>query len=124
MLYTLLTRSPLDITILHDRNPLYVKLSNGSIRNGYTLSIINKAQEDRTFRLEIKGLKDATLRVEQNDVVSPDNLRVFADSVAHFRVFIAAEQQHEHREEIEFIVTDTTSKIYDEKGTIFVSEGQ
>ena len=35
MLTVLALRSPLDINVLHDRNPLYVQLSDGSVRNGY-----------------------------------------------------------------------------------------
>lgn len=42
MLYSLLTRSPLEMNVTHDRNPLFVKLSDGSIRNGYNITIINK----------------------------------------------------------------------------------
>src|SRR5439155_19726227 len=37
MLYALLTRSLLDVNVLHDRNPVAVKLSDGSIRNAYTV---------------------------------------------------------------------------------------
>ena len=36
MLYALATRSVLALDVLRDRNPLYVTLSNGDIRNGYT----------------------------------------------------------------------------------------
>jgi cytochrome c oxidase accessory protein FixG len=42
MLYSLLTRSPLELSITHDRNPLFVTLSHGEVRNGYTITIINK----------------------------------------------------------------------------------
>src|SRR4029079_7490331 len=42
MLYALVTRSLLDVNVLHDRNPVAVKLSDGSIRNGYTLRFLNK----------------------------------------------------------------------------------
>ena len=40
MLYALLTRTLLDINVLHDRNP--VALSDGSIRNAYTVRLLNK----------------------------------------------------------------------------------
>lgn len=124
MLYTLLTRSPVEITILHDRNPLFVKLSDGSVRNGYTLSVINRTHDDRRYTLDVKGIAVQSIKLQQNDEVTPDNLNVFADSVSHFRVFITAPKQHERREEIEFIVTDTVSKRYDEKETTFVSDSQ
>jgi cytochrome c oxidase accessory protein FixG len=47
MLYALLTRSLLDINVLHDRNPVAVKLSDGSIRNAYTVRLLNKRGFDR-----------------------------------------------------------------------------
>ncbi len=42
MLYALLTRSLLDVNVLHDRNPVAVKLADGSIRNAYTMRLLNK----------------------------------------------------------------------------------
>lgn len=61
MLVTLLGRSPLDITAQHDRNPLYVTLSDGSIRNGYTLRVLNKKLEKGTFRIETFGVPGARI---------------------------------------------------------------
>ncbi|MDG1437918.1 MAG: cytochrome c oxidase accessory protein CcoG, partial [Emcibacteraceae bacterium] len=43
MLYALLNKSVLDVNILRDRNPLFVELSSGDIRNGYTVKIMNKS---------------------------------------------------------------------------------
>ena len=49
MLFALLTRDRLDLNVLPDRNPLFVTLSDGSIRNGYTLKILNMLPEFRTL---------------------------------------------------------------------------
>src|SRR5690606_26052259 len=51
MLGQLLLRDTLDISVLHDRNPLFVTLSNGDIRNGYTVKLLNQTRERRTFVL-------------------------------------------------------------------------
>jgi polyferredoxin len=59
MLWSLLGRSELAITAQHDRNPIYVTLSDGSIRNTYTLRLLNKRLEKRTFRIEVFGLPEA-----------------------------------------------------------------
>ena len=40
----------LDISVLHDRNLVFVQLSDGSLRNGFTVKILNKMHEARTFR--------------------------------------------------------------------------
>ena len=55
--------APWTSTCIHDRNPLFVKLSDGSIRNGYTLRVLNKAQEQRSFALAIEGIEGAALTV-------------------------------------------------------------
>ena len=47
MLAALLNRSTLEINVLHDRNPPFVLLSDGGIRNGYTVKILNKLHEPR-----------------------------------------------------------------------------
>lgn len=124
MLYSLLTRSPLEMNVIHDRNPLFVKLSNGSIRNGYNITIINKHHEDKSYALSLQGIENSTVRVQASSDISSDNLPVFADSVGHFRVFITAPRQAEQRKEIKFQIMETDSKLTEHKETIFVSEGQ
>ncbi len=63
MLATLLGRASLGITALHDRNPIFVKLADGSVRNAYTVRLTNKSQEERVYRLELVGLPDGA-RIE------------------------------------------------------------
>ena len=63
MLFTLLNRSQLDVNVVPDRNPLYVTLSDGAIRNGYTVKILNKRQEERTFRLSVGNLPGASMEM-------------------------------------------------------------
>jgi cytochrome c oxidase accessory protein FixG len=55
MLYALATRSSLGINALHERNPLFVALSDGSVRNDYTVRILNKG-DDRSFALGLSGV--------------------------------------------------------------------
>lgn len=124
MLYTLLTRSPLEMNVIHDRNPLFVQLSDGSVRNGYNITIINKNHEDKTYALSVQGIANTTARIQASSDIPADNLPVFADSVGHFRVFLTAEKQSNHRREITFQLVETGSNITATKETIFVSEGQ
>jgi cytochrome c oxidase accessory protein FixG len=60
MLYALATRSSMDVNVLHDRNPLFVLLSDGGIRNNYTVRILNKGPA-RTFNFAVSGLEGAEL---------------------------------------------------------------
>ena len=81
MLAGLLTRSDIDLNVIRDRNPLYVMLSDGSIRNGYTLKIINKRHQPARFAIAVEGLPQASARllgldgIDQPVEVAPDALR-------------------------------------------------
>jgi polyferredoxin len=61
MLFSLLQRERLDVSVLNDRNPLYVKLSDGSIRNGFTIKILNMEQRPRSFVVSAEGLLGSTM---------------------------------------------------------------
>ncbi len=69
MLTALMSRSDTQLSVLPDRNPLWVQLTDGSIRNGYTVKILNKLQETRHFQFLINGLPGASLQV----VGAPDS---------------------------------------------------
>ena len=56
MLYTLATRESEGISVIHDRNPMFVRLSDGAMRNGYTIRIVNKQLRQRDFILAFNGL--------------------------------------------------------------------
>src|SRR5258707_4646449 len=72
MLHALLTRSLLAVNVLHDRNPVAVKLSDGSIRNAYTVRLLNKRGFDRVIAIDIDGPVNATIHIVGADSVTPD----------------------------------------------------
>ena len=51
MIFTLATRDSEGISVIHDRNPMFVRLSDGAVRNGYTIRIVNKQLQKREFIL-------------------------------------------------------------------------
>lgn len=121
MVYSLLNRSQLELNVIHDRNPLLVTLSDGAVRNGYTLHILNKTREDGVYRLHVAGLDDVHVTVQ--GATADNTLKVFADSVGHFRVFVSARKQLQERTPIHFsIKTDGNLKLVDSKESIFISE--
>jgi cytochrome c oxidase accessory protein FixG len=63
MLFALATRSDEGLSVIHDRNPMFVRLADGELRNAYTIRILNKALEPRTFALTLEGLPDLDLKV-------------------------------------------------------------
>jgi polyferredoxin len=86
MLVALLKRSTLDINVLHDRNPPYVLLSDGSVRNGYTVKILNKRHQPRDFTLATRGLTSAGLAIVGLDATA--RIRVTTDDLRELRVFV------------------------------------
>ncbi|MCA0405364.1 MAG: cytochrome c oxidase accessory protein CcoG [Proteobacteria bacterium] len=63
MLVALGARTPFDLSVMHDRNPLYTRLSDGSLRNGYTLRAANKTLEVRQFAISIEGLAESRIDI-------------------------------------------------------------
>jgi cytochrome c oxidase accessory protein FixG len=60
MLFVLLNRDFADINVLHDRNPIFVAQSDGTIRNGYTVRLLNKRMHPRHFMLHVEGMPPNT----------------------------------------------------------------
>ena len=50
MAYALATRQSEGISVIHDRNPIFVRLSDGELRNGFTVRILNKSLEAAQLR--------------------------------------------------------------------------
>ena len=92
MLYSLATRSSADLNVLRDRNPPFVRLSDGSIRNGYEIKIINKAGEDRAFLVTVAGLPGATIASMglTSDETGALPIVAQADTVTSLRITVTA----------------------------------
>jgi cytochrome c oxidase accessory protein FixG len=92
MLYALLTRDRLDLNVLHDRNPIAVRLSDGSIRNGYTVKILNMKGVERTFVLHADGVPGASLTRAGSDAAPAPAIEVTAprDGVQMLKVYVSA----------------------------------
>jgi cytochrome c oxidase accessory protein FixG len=61
MLYALVSRSSMNMSVLHVRAPLFTPTVEGGVRNGYTLRFSNKLGEARDFTLDVAGLKGAKM---------------------------------------------------------------
>ncbi len=88
MLFGLASRATVEVNVLRDRTPPFVQLSDGSIRNAYTVKIINKANSARDFILTLDG--PAALEVSAvGETVDQGSLTLTApgDSVRSVRLF-------------------------------------
>ncbi|MFG3593262.1 cytochrome c oxidase accessory protein CcoG [Bradyrhizobium sp. RDI18] len=50
------------MSVQHDRDPLSVRLSDGSVRNAYTVKLLNKSMSPQRYTLGVEGL-DATMTI-------------------------------------------------------------
>jgi cytochrome c oxidase accessory protein FixG len=121
MLTALVTRSTLEINVLHDRNPPYVLLSDGSIRNGYTVKIINKLQQSRAYTLEVRGLTAAHLTIV--GLAADGEIRVASDDLREMRAFVTVPAAEVARSNgaisIAMVVRDTASQHETRRTTLF-----
>jgi cytochrome c oxidase accessory protein FixG len=86
-LWALVSRARVDLHVIRDRNPIYVRLHDGAVRDGYTLKITNRTFAARRFDIAVAGLAGARLsrpgdRSGTVSVVAPP------DQVAAVRVFV------------------------------------
>ena len=84
-------RTDTELTVQRDRNPNFVRLSNGDIRNSYTVKILNKRRTEQRFQLGLDGLPSATLGfvgAEIDGSGAAARLLVHPDTVGSFRVFV------------------------------------
>ena len=92
MLYALLTRSFLDVNALHDRNPIAVRLTDGSVRNAYTLRLLNKSEIERTVVIDVDGVANPVLHVVGVDTFTQGKPTVVLgrDQTMELRVLVTA----------------------------------
>ena len=122
MLYALVNRAPLEISVLHDRNPLFVQLSNGDIRNGYDLKILNKTHDDHVYELSVEGIEGAEISMVGAGQVNSGGIAVAADSVGQYKIFVQAPLQPQEPRDIEFTLKDVTSGIDASYETMFITK--
>ena len=87
LVVALFMRSPFDLNVTPVRNPLFVTLSDGAIRNTYELRLRNKQHEQMPFTLSVDGGTDLSLSIEGAEA---DTVLVPADSTATLRVYLTA----------------------------------
>ena len=66
LMYSILTRVPLELDIIRDRNGLYRENSEGLIENVYTLKVVNMDEKPHHYTISATGLKDLTIQGAEN----------------------------------------------------------
>lgn len=121
MLYALVFRSPLELHVLHDRNPVFTTLSSGEIRNGYTIKILNKTHDFQTYSLSVEGIENASIAVKAAGEISADALSVPADSVGSYHVLVSASVEPSEPRKIRFTLQALDVDMKDSYDSKFIS---
>lgn len=60
--YNVVSRIPLELSVMRDRNNLYIETGDGGIENMYRLHIVNMDTKPHVFDLSIRGIEGAEIR--------------------------------------------------------------
>ncbi|MBW7851795.1 MAG: cytochrome c oxidase accessory protein CcoG [Rhodospirillales bacterium] len=125
--YGLVARTTTGLNVLHERSPLFVTMSDGSIRNGYTVKVLNMVRENRDYRLQIAGIPEAAMSVVGLENTGRDQtlLPVPGDSVGTFQVYVSAgpERLDGKSTELVFVLIDMATGNTIENATMFAGPG-
>ncbi len=112
MLTSLALRERVHLSVMHDRNPLFVRLSDGSIRNGFTIRVANKRLDERRYALSLEGLSHGKLEIvgAKPDQQGRPVLAVGPDQTMEARVLVTVnEATLPSSTDLRFTLTDLAS---------------
>jgi cytochrome c oxidase accessory protein FixG len=112
--FALATRDRLELNVLHDRNPQFVLLSDGTVRNGYTVKLLNMVPQPRTVMLTLdEGFEGAsmTLAGEGATNVTETEVTLQPDKLRTIKVFVRADPKMlpGGSRAFEFVITDPST---------------
>lgn len=120
LVYALFVRADIEMTVAPVRNPTFVILSDGSIRNTYEVRLRNKNSEDRPFRITVKGHPAIRVALEGTPY---ETVKVPANETLLQRVYLIAapgsEPAQTDRSDVRLWIEDTSNGERTYKDTIF-----
>jgi polyferredoxin len=124
LVVALFIRSDIDMTVAPVRNPTYVTLADGSVRNIYEVRLRNMHGEQRRFNMSVKG--DPAVRI-QLEGTPYSSVSVPADEIFLQRVYLIAPPGSDPAQagstEVRLWVEDTQNGERSYKDTVFNGKG-
>jgi polyferredoxin len=120
MLGAWLMRETLTLSVLRDRAPLYVTLSDGGIRNGYTLKLANKGRgEALHLSVVLEGPQGLVLVVQDagHDAQGRPVITTRDDGITQWRALVTAPPSLRLPENV-----PVTFRLMDPQGRILVTQ--
>jgi cytochrome c oxidase accessory protein FixG len=117
MLLAVVDRSRLTISAQHQRNPPFVQLSDGHVRNGFTVKIRNMEARPREMELSISDLPGAVMWTNggtRETAGTHVRTTVPADALAKLPIFVAAPGGGEERQDFAFSVRSLDGRESDQ----------
>ncbi len=103
LFYNIDTRLDTEATVQQVRQPLFVLLSDGSIRNRYQIHIVNKSEKDETYSLKVRGIPQSAL-----DLGSIPKIKVRAGKDLNINVKVnLSHELAEKTREFKFVITSS-----------------
>jgi cytochrome c oxidase accessory protein FixG len=127
MLVALGDRARLSISAQHQRNPSWVQLSDGHVRNGFTVKLRNMEARPREMEVSLSGLPGAVMWTDSGSRDSAGTsvrTTVPADALAKLPIFVAAPGGGKASQDFAFTVrtvdgegeTDSTEAVFERPG--------
>lgn len=120
LVFALFIRPDIEMTVAPVRNPTFVTLSDGSVRNTYDVRLLNKHGEDRPFRITLKGNEFLRVQLEGTPY---ETVSVPANETFLQKVYVIApkgsEAANSERTPFRFWVEDITNGDRAHNDTIF-----
>lgn len=93
LLFALGVRRHLDISVAKDRNPPFMTLSDGAVRNAYTVKLLNMESRPRAMVVGLEGLPGGAMwRDDMSRLAATRTLReeIAADQAQPLRIYVVA----------------------------------
>lgn len=93
LLFALGTRRHIDLSADRDRNPPYMQLSDGAVRNAYTVKLRNMESRPRTMEIGLLGLDDGVMwsdDMPRGQAARSLRRTVAADQAMPVRIYVTA----------------------------------
>lgn len=119
-LWSLIDRPKADLGVIRDRNPIFVRMHDGAVRDGYTLKIANRTYVQQRYDVSFEGVQGA--RLSQPGAVGDHvSIVVPPDQVVPVRVFVTAPKDAELEPSVPARFVIRAGDIRAEAKTVFLS---
>jgi polyferredoxin len=117
----------LDVNVLPNRNPLFVQVPDGGIRNVYKVTVLNQSRSAHKFEIAVTGLKKPTLSYAGIEAGEPP-IEVKSNDVRSVKVSVTIPGEEAAKlpasTVIHFAVRDTVDGTETTRNTNFRGPGQ